>query len=180
MPETRAPIFDAAVRFDNLPAGGRHVKMRASAAELAAATAVLKVKAVERFEADLEAKPMRGGVHVRGRVRATIEQLCVASFVPVKQHIDEPVDRIFLHGREHKETPAPGAEVFVDLEGEDFPDYFEGPEVDFSPLLLELVALAIDPYPRAPGVELPDLGEEADDLDASPFAELAKLKSPGD
>ena len=47
--------------------------------------------------------------------------------------------------------PAPGAEVFVDLEGEDLPDHFDGPEADLSEWLIETLALALDPYPRKPG-----------------------------
>jgi hypothetical protein len=36
--------------------------------------------------------------------------------------------------------------------------------------------LAIDPYPRAPGAEIPDTGEGSSDSPESPFAVLAKFK----
>ena len=53
--------------------------------------------------------------------------------------------------------PAPAsAEVFVDLEGDDMPDHFEGHEADLSDLIVETLALAIDPYPRAPDASLED------------------------
>ena len=66
--------------------------------------------------------------------------------------------------------------MFVDVEGEDEPDYFEGPEADLSELIIETLSLAIDPYPRAPGVVLDT--EDADDEEetASPFAALKGLR----
>jgi hypothetical protein len=51
-----------------------------------------------------------------------------------------------------------------------------GPTLDLGPIVMEHFVLAIDPYPRAPGAELPDGGEGAADSPDSPFAVLARLK----
>ncbi len=40
------------------------------------------------------------------------------------------------------------------------PDHFEGNEADLTDLIVETLALAIDPYPREPGRVAGDLGDE--------------------
>ncbi|MCY1558059.1 hypothetical protein D9M68_949620 [compost metagenome] len=103
----------------------------------------------------------------------------MVSFEPVGQHIDEVVDRVFLpEATAHK--PTPGSELFVDLEDDDFPDHLDGPEVDLSALLIETLALAIDPYPRLPGESLDSLGIDVAGAPAGPFAALEKLKKSTD
>jgi hypothetical protein len=66
----------------------------------------------------------------------------------------------------------------VDLEGEDLPDHFDGPEADLSDLVVETLALAVDPYPRRDGESLTDLGlaDPADEPE-SPFDKLKALKN---
>jgi hypothetical protein len=100
------------------------------------------------------------------------------TFVPVSQEIDEPVDRIFLPASEQPKTGTTHAETFVDLEADEMPDYFEGHEVDLSEALVETVALALDPYPRAEGVSLADMDLPADEPDDSPFGRLKSLLDP--
>ena len=68
------------------------------------------------------------------------------------------------------------AEVFVDLEGEDIPDHFDGNEADLSDLIVETIALGIDPYPRAPGESIDSLGLPQAEAEIHPFAALKKLK----
>ena len=100
----------------------------------------------------------------------------MVSLEPVTQSIDEPVDRIFLPSGEKEYAGPAGAEVFVDLEGEDLPDHFEGNEADLTDLVVETVALAVDLYPRRDGESLADVVPQADDLAEKPFAALAALK----
>lgn len=173
-------ILDAVIRIDRLPANGRDLEVKADMEALAAMAAQLRVSAVENFEAKLIAARFRGGIRVQGRLSARIVQASVVSFEPVTQDIDEPVDRVFLPEPDKGYKTAPGAEVFVDLEDEDFPDFIDGPEVDLSALLLETVALAIEPYPRLPGESLETLGLKTDLEDDGPFASLKSLKNPSD
>src|SRR5690606_37879064 len=67
------------------------------------------------------------------------------------------------------------AEVFVDLEGDDMPDHFEGNEADLSDLIVETLALSIDPYPKLEGERVGVAGD-VDDEDDPPFAGLKALK----
>lgn len=172
-------LADATFRSDHMPAGGREVRATASDDERAAIAGFLELSEVPRLAVDLTALPFRDGIRVTGRLRAEVVQPCVVTFVPVHQQIDEPIDRVFLPGREDAAAPVQG-EVFVDLEADDAPDYFEGPEVDLSDLVLESLALAIDPYPRAPGASIEDVLPPVDGGEASPFASLKSLKNPTD
>ena len=177
MTHKETPLLDAIIRIDRLPPTGRTLAVAPDESARQALAEALKLTEVEAFHADLTIVPLRGGIRAQGRLTARIVQPSVVTFEPVSQDIDEPIDRVFLpEGHSHK--PAPGAEIFVDLEDDDFPDHIDGPEVDLSALLIETLALAIDPYPRQPGESLDSLGLAPDDTDAGPFASLKKLK-PG-
>ncbi|MFD2649320.1 YceD family protein [Devosia albogilva] len=171
------PLFDAVVRIDRLPAGGRSVDVELDAGQREQLAATLKLTSVEHFAAALTVVPLRGGLRARGKLDATIVQPSVVSFEPVTQVIEEEVDRVFLPA-ERGPTPTPGAEIFVDLEDDDFPDHIDGPEVDLSALLIETLALAIDPYPRLDGESIEDIGLGDQAGESGPFAALSKLKEP--
>ena len=119
-------------------------------------------------------------MRAQGRLKARIVQASVVSFEPVSQNIDEAVDRVFLPVGQTAHAPAPGTEIFIDLEDDDFPDHIDGPEVDLSALLIETLALAIDPYPRREGEDLSTLGIDATEDDSGPFAALRQLKDKGE
>jgi uncharacterized metal-binding protein YceD (DUF177 family) len=171
-----SPLRNASIRLDQLPANGRNLVLKAEPDECAAIAERLKLDSVQAFSARVHAAPIKGGIQIKGQLEADLSQLCVVTFVPVAEHIEEEFSRIFLAGGENTATHAAGAEVFVDLEGEDLPDYFEGPDVDLTDLLMEILALAITPYPRAPDAELPEIASDDDEGEASPFAALEQLK----
>lgn len=119
----------------------------------------------------------RGGtIHVDGRLVAEIVQECVVSLEPVRQTIDEPIDRRFVEGGQ---VPEPPSTVDVAPTDDDPPEILSGPFLDLGPIVVEHFLLAIDPYPKAPGAELPDnpAGETADAGD-SPFSVLSPLIKP--
>jgi len=173
-------LTDALVRIDPMPPGGRTVSVKTDEHERTQLAERLKITSLPKLEAELKVTRLRGGLHVTGLVVAETIQPCVVSFEPVYQSIEEPVDRVFLPISQRPRDPEPGSETFVDLEGDDPPDYFDGQDLDLSELVIEAVALAIDPYPRAPGaeVEVTDVAEEVPE--DSPFAALKGLKTEPD
>ena len=175
MSRADAPLFDAIVRIDRLPASGRSVSVALDEEQRARLADELKLSAVEQFEAELTVVPLRGGLRAQGRLRATIVQPSVVSFEPVRQVVDEVVDRVFLPAEEGR-APTPGSEIFVDLEDEDFPDHIDGPEVDLSGLLIETLGLAVDLYPRLEGESLEGIILGDDPAESGPFSALSKLK----
>lgn len=179
-PDDRLRISGASIRVDSMPPHGRDLQLELSAEDRDTLARHLDIVSVERAAVKLHAMRFRGGFRVTGRLTADVTQQSVVSLEPVPQHISEPVDRVFLPGGEKTFAGPANAEIFVDLEGEDLPDHFEGNEADLSDLVLEVLALALDPYPRAPGEEanLPQGDAEAEK--EHPFAALGKLKQTPD
>ena len=159
-----------------MPPTGRDLKLSVAAEERAQVAALLGITAVESLDVSLHAVKFRGGMRVTGRLSAGIVQPSVVTLDPVPQRIEEPIDRVFLPGGDRVHAASTNAEIVVDLEAEDVPDRFEGPEADLSGLIIETLALAIDPYPRAEGESLDGLGLDEPDEDESPFAGLKSLK----
>jgi uncharacterized metal-binding protein YceD (DUF177 family) len=170
------PIDVAAVP----PAGTvRHVV--ASEAEKAALAKELDILGVELLDAELSIEPWRTeGFAVEGRLRARVVQSCVVSLVPVEQDIDELIEVKFVPAGSKlaTTTDAHGHSVALDID-EDAPEIFAGHSIDLGALVTEHLALSLDPYPRAPGAEIPAEfrdNEPDEDESASPFAVLNKLK----
>lgn len=116
------------------------------------------------------------GWQATGQLQAVVEQGCVVTLAPVTQRIDQPVLRRYVPAAEIAEE----IEVVV-TEEDDSPDPFDN-TIDLGALLLEEIALALDPYPRAEGAALkthifaaPGVKPMTDE-DARPFAKLAALK----
>jgi uncharacterized metal-binding protein YceD (DUF177 family) len=144
--------------------------------ERAAIAEALELLELPALAAELELhRDGRGRIRVEGHVTADIVQSCVVSLEPVPQHIDEPIAMVFVEAGDVDAEARPGAEIRVDPTDEDPPEALTGSTLDLGPIVIEHFVLAINPYPRAPGAELPESGEGADSPE-SPFAVLAKLK----
>jgi uncharacterized metal-binding protein YceD (DUF177 family) len=118
---------------------------------------------------------------VEGRVRAEVVQTCVVSLEPVAQHIDETIAVRFVPAGSTKAplVDKPAAEVAIDPDAQDPPEVLDGTTVDLGAIVEEHFALAIDPYPRAPGAALPpEAVDEPAAGEDSPFAVLAGLGKP--
>ena len=173
-------IHDASIRLDSMPVAGRDVVVSPTAEERATIAAQLGLSAVDALDVKLHAVKFRGGLRVTGRLTAAVTQPSVVTLEPLTQEIAEPIDRIFLPGGEKAYAGPANAEIFVDLEGDDVPDHFEGNEADLSDLIVETLALAVDLYPREPDASLEDAGYKPDLDETSPFAALKALKPKED
>ena len=123
----------------------------------------------------------RGSLDFRlhGRIKACVVQSCVVTLDPVVNEIDETLD-ILLRPELGNESPEGEPE-------EDFEPY-GGDAIDVAELAAVELALALDPYPRAPGVTLEciklrssavKLGEQVkdgNDRASEAFRALAALK----
>ncbi len=139
------------------------------AALLASFARHVNVLAVSDFRAQLHlTHEGADGIHVTGRVLATVRQNCGVSLEPFDAPLDEAVDVHFVPAG----TPVP-AESLEDDEY-DPPDEILDGRIDVGALSLEFLALGVDPYPRKPDAvfEAPQVDPEA----LSPFAALSRLK----
>ena len=66
----------------------------------------------------------------------------------------------------------------IDPDGPDLPESFTGDTIDIGAVVAEIVAMALDPYPRKPDVEFGGHieGDATDEKKPSPFAVLKNLK----
>jgi uncharacterized metal-binding protein YceD (DUF177 family) len=172
----RFRLHDAAVRIDSMPVTGRDIVLAVDAEERAELARLLGVSSVDSLEAKLHAVKFRGGFRVTGDVKATVVQPSVVTLEPLTQLVAESIDRVFLPGSERDYAGPANAEIFVDLEGDDLPDHFEGNEADLTDLIIETLALGIDLYPRGEGEAVEKLGIKLDPPEESPFAVLEALK----
>lgn len=110
-----------------------------------------------------------------GTLGATVVQSCVVTLAPVTTRIDEPVQRHWVAGWHEPEGDEVELPEDVDVEP-------LGPEIDLGAVMVEALALALPPFPRAEGAELDETAftepgkDPMTDDDARPFAGLASLR----
>lgn len=185
MTDDRSPLSGSSarrVRLSQVARTGLTLRFEADDRERAEMAGRLVVLSVEHLSAELTVAPWRrDGASLRGRLKAEIVQESVVSLEPVRQSIDEPVDLTFLPAGSQPHLPErnEAGEIEIDPEGEDPPDVLDGDAIDVVAALEELVALAIDPYPRAASESFENEVREdrAEEKRPSPFAGLAVLKS---
>ncbi len=178
-----SPLEHIEVDVTRLPTKGRRIKFVATDQELAAIGQHFDLASIESLEAELLVTPWRRvGVEVSGSISAKYSQSCVVSFEPIHQNIREDV--LLRYVPEGSPLAKPeldsSGEIVIDPEGEDLPEEISGSTIDISESILEVLALAIDPFPRAADATMPDKyapDVNVDEPPKSPFAVLEKLKT---
>jgi hypothetical protein len=128
-----------------------------------AATVTLKRQSATRFTLDAE-------------LLADVVQDCVVTLEPVKSRIEKHVHRE-LHLAEHiRPKPNETVPLGAGAGDDEVPEEIDSLDYDLAAPLLEDFALAIDPYPRAPGAAFA-APEEPGVRPENPFEVLKSLKS---
>ncbi|QIE55191.1 DUF177 domain-containing protein [Pikeienuella piscinae] len=175
-------LFPRFLSLRDLPGlDGREIEERATETERAAIAEAygLHDLAALRVEARV-AREGRDGWRLDGRLVASATQNCVVTLEPVAAEIDEPFVRR-LRPMSEEEAAAQAVEIDLDPEAEDPPEPL-GDGVDLGAAALETLALALDPYPRAPGAvfapraSAPRGVAPLTEEDVRPFAALRVLK----
>ena len=174
-----APEFARPMRVADLPRDGVSFRETASAGERAALAARYGALGVKRFAVEGRIAPSGEGWLLTGKALARVSQTCVVTLSAVDQIIEEPFARLYL-----PDAPDPDLAADLEDEAEDPPEPL-GRFIDPGEAAAETAALALDPYPRAEGVEFARAGaapagaQELTDEDAKPqpFAALAALKA---
>ena len=176
--------FSYPVEVSTLPSGGRWYKFAASADECADVATRLELKEVSNLKvAVLLTRTSGGFVNVTGHVEADVVQICVVTLAPIPVHVHEAISMVFM-----EETSAAaskksgGAEELISVDDDDPPELVKDGRIDLGELAVEQLVLALDPYPRAPGVNFgaQTWGSEGGDegpSEGKPFAALEKLKN---
>ncbi|MDR3531661.1 MAG: DUF177 domain-containing protein [Rhodopila sp.] len=158
------PEFHRPLSLDRIGPHGLDVTVDASPAECAALAVRMNLPAVLAVSCTFHLiREGRDKVLARGVLRARVTQICVISL----EAFDAPVEEVF----QVRFVPSGEESDDIDLESDDeIP--FEGNAIDLGEAAAEQLGLALDPYPRMPGTEMPDVKDEPDD---HPFAALRRL-----
>jgi hypothetical protein len=170
------PNWSVPVRLDDVPDDGLRVAFAADPATCAAVAKVVDVDAVLRLEATFDVvRHGKAGMTVMGDISARVRQTCVMTLEAIENEISEPVGVTFAVAKaEANLTPE---EMVIAAEGDDAPEPLINGTADLGRLATEFLALAVDRYPRKPGVEFQP--PASPDRGGSPFDALAVLKKNG-
>jgi uncharacterized metal-binding protein YceD (DUF177 family) len=171
--------FSRPVAVDRLSAKERRFDIVAEEAERAALARRFGILTIEALQAEIRLSTMAGGAVVRlqGRFTADVVQACVVTLGPVPAHLEEDFDLTYSSKAPDEEED----EVVVDLDVEDPPELIVDGIIDIGEATAEHLALALDPFPHAPGAVFeapPEAAGEGPDQPGgtNPFAALAALK----
>ncbi len=162
-PELHRPI-----RLSRIGPDGLEVVVDATEAERTALAARMGLPAILALRARF-ALAMDGAdtVAASGRLEATVVQTCVVSLDDFESALAE--DFVVNFVPEGTESDDPDPESVDDIP-------YAGDTIDLGEATAEQLALALDPYPRRPGAELPALEADVD----SRLAALAAWRAKGE
>jgi len=164
-------LWSVPLALSDVPESGRHVDLVADEQARNAVAKHAGLSALPRLEASFDVTLHgRDGLHVVGRVSATVGQNCVVTLEPLENEIDESIDLVFAPGGALPLLA--GGEVEVPAGDE--PEVLVGGVIDLGAIATEFLILGLDPYPRKPDAifQASAIGDDA----AHPFAALAALK----
>lgn len=170
-----APEFSRPVTLESVGKRGAMHAILADGDERRALAQRFDLPALDRLEAEITLSWRRGregdDLVAGGALRAAGAQACVATLKPAPFALEVEVDERFSP---HAERDVP------DDEGAGADDAIEpltGDMIDLGELAAQLLAVSLDPYPRAP--DAPADGGRIEDTapPPSPFAKLRDLKA---
>jgi len=163
--------FPRPVRIDSLGDGPRAIAIEADEAERAALARRFGLIGIDRVVARADVARAGEAITVRGRLQAQVTQACVASGEPIEAAVDEPFELRFLPDGAAGEEEIELDESDLDVIG------YDGNAIDLGEAAAQTLALALDPFPRAPSADaaLREAGVVDEEI-AGPFGILKALK----
>ena len=156
------------VAIDRIGTAGLDMVVEAAPEELLAIATRLFLPEVERVRCSFRLKRLEDSViEASGTLTAGVIQTCVVTLDPFPQAIQEDFTVRFVPEGSETEDDDP-----------DSPDQIPYPAglIDIGEATIEQLALALDPYPRRPGLDAAEEEEVA--TTPNKFAALAALRRP--
>ena len=163
--------FSCRIAIDRVRDGTR-IDLVASEADRAGIARQIDLISIGRLEAHVVLEHRGTGIVARGRIKAAIEQACVASGEPVPAFVDEAFELKF------QPEPVRVPDEEVELSGDDLDTIFhDGQGIELGAAIADTLAVSIEPYPRsANAAEALQQAGVLSEEQAGPFAALAALK----
>lgn len=160
-----APELHRPVAADRVGPNGLDVTVQASKAECRALAQRMHIHEVHSLECSFRlTRDAADSIATTGYLRARVVQTCVITAEEFETVLEELFAVRFVPAGQETEDPNPDA---ID----EIP--FSGGTLDLGEAAAEQLGLALDPYPRLPGAELPETGEDGE---PHPFAALARKR----
>ena len=171
MSERPVPEMSRPHAAESIGVSPQGFRFEASADERRALARRFGLRSVDRLIASGRLRRVENTVILlEASFEADVVQSCVVSLEPVAQQMAESFTMRFASRTEDE-----SGELDLDPLAEDPPDPIVEGIIDVGEAVAEHVALALDPYPRAPDAELPEIGQE-DEGARHPFAVLRTLR----
>lgn len=161
------------IELASVPLEGKSFELVPDEATRKRLAEVANVVAIPALKVMLEVRPVgTDAADVVGKLEGVVRQTCVVSL----DEFDNPLAENF--SVDFAVNPETEAETDDEEEIEDLPDPIIDGKIDLGALATEFLILAVDPYPRKPGVafEAPVTEEPAPEPKRSPFEGLSGLK----
>jgi uncharacterized metal-binding protein YceD (DUF177 family) len=175
------PEFSRVLQVNGNVPPQQDFRIEATASERAVLAKRFALLAVDALTAEGSLETMDGGQRaiLRAHLTAKVTQACVVTLEPVAAEIDETFTLEYdadadPAALEEPEIPEDMDDMALFLEEPDPPDPLVDGVVDVGEAVAEHLALALDPYPRAPGVTFTG-STAADSGEESPFKALERL-----
>jgi uncharacterized metal-binding protein YceD (DUF177 family) len=158
------PEFHRPVSLDRIGPQGLDLTVEANPAECSALAIRMKLPAVVALSCEFHLiRQGRDSVLARGTLRARVTQTCVVSLEEFDESMEEIFQVCFVPAGEESDD--------IDPESDDEIPYDRN-QIDLGEAAAEQLGLALDPYPRLPGIEMPEVEDEPE---PHPFAALRRL-----
>lgn len=168
--------FSHPLGIDKIPAAGLVKTLKPTEAERKSLAERFDLVELSNLTADLTIHPagLDETINVTGLLTADVVQTCVVTLDPLPGHIEHTINVLFMP----EEIAEPEDEAStLEMDTEDTETIING-TIDLGELVAQNLGIALDPYPRKPGIGLveAEFGEEKPPVTDNPFAKLAEWK----
>jgi uncharacterized metal-binding protein YceD (DUF177 family) len=169
-----SPPLERNYNLGRLASAGDEITITATSDELRRIAEWAEVRSLEALSARITLQKLSAtAFRYDAELRAQLTQDCVVTLEPVHSTVERRIHRELYYSQSN--TVA--GDVVVDADADEVREEIATLHYDLAAPLLEELALAIDPYPRAPGVTFSPPSDK-DRPPESPFAVLKNLKKP--
>jgi len=180
-PPDAGPAFSHPLRVESIKLRGNRVRIAADESQRDRIASELGLDSLDQLETDYVLSRSGDNVALEGSITAKLHQICVVTLDPFPVDLTVPLTLAFAPEEPSRvatrRAESEAVDVEVALDADDPPEPIVDGVIDLGAVTLEFLALALDPYPRKPGVSF--AAGPVEPARESPFAALAKLKRDG-